>query len=119
MRQLLLAFSTAAILTTGALARSSQTTANFSGHWVVVDAKPARPGYDQFWFGTEAKVTHEGTKLAIVRIAPEPAREAHFDLSGSENHNVYTVQGRRIARDSRVTSKGTSLLISTDTATED
>ena len=119
MRVLFLPLTVIAALTVGLAARPSQATANFSGQWVLVAAKPARPGYDQFWFGTEAKVTHDGAKLEVVRIAPEPTREAGFDLGGSESHNVYTVGGQRIARDSRVTSKGTSLLISTDTTTPD
>ena len=119
MRVLFLPLTVIAVLTVGLAARPSQATANFSGQWELVAAKPARPGYDQFWFGIEAKVTHDGAKLEVVRVAPEPTREARFDVGGSESHNVYTVGGERIARDSRVTSKGTSLLISTDTTTPD
>ena len=95
MRVLFLPLTVIAVLTVGLAARPSQATANFSGQWELVAAKPARPGYDQFWFGTEAKVTHDGAKLEVVRVAPDPTREARFDVGG--RREPQRLHGRRPA----------------------
>ena len=107
--------------TTGAIdSRATvQTGPSFSGHWVLESVRPERPGYEQFWFGTEAKVTQEGTNLAISRVNPPPTREAKFTLDRKESRNEYIVDGKNVIRDSRATFNGGSLLISTDTTNLD
>jgi hypothetical protein len=98
-----------------ALPGARQAPVSFSGHWVLTSANPVRPAYDQFWFGTEATVTHEGTSLVITRLSPEPRREARFSLDRTESRNEYVVDGQRVIKDSRASLSGRSLLISTDT----
>ena len=89
----------------------------FVGRWVLVGAKPTRPGYDQFWMGTEAVITQTATTFEISRVAPAPERAAKFVL-GKEVRNSYVVNGQNVLRDSRVTLKDGLLLISTDTTTD-
>ena len=113
---LLLLFGTTGTVDSGA---GVQAAPSFSGHWVLTSMRPERPGYDQFWFGTEATVTHEGTSLSISRMSPPPAREAKFTLDRKESRNEYVVDGKKVIRDSRATSNGGSLLISTDTTNPD
>jgi len=96
-----------------------QATSPFTGHWVLASAAPARPGYDQFWFGTEAIVTHTATSLSITRVSPPPRREARFAFGGTESRNEYMVDGQRVIRDSRTTATADTLLISTDTTNAD
>jgi hypothetical protein len=96
---------------------SMSSTGNFAGRWVLVAAKPVRPGYDQFWVGTEVAITQTPETLEIVRIAPEPSRTATFVL-GKETQNAYVVNGRKVLRDSRATLRDGLLLISTDTTTD-
>jgi hypothetical protein len=86
---------------------------------VLTSVSPQRPEYDQFWLGTEAIVTHDGTSLVITRVSPAPQREARFTLDRTESRNEYVVGGERVTRDSRATSSGGSLLISTDTTKAD
>jgi hypothetical protein len=105
-----LAFGLAALQPT-----AGGTAVDFSGHWVLVSASPARPGYEQFWLGTDVVVTQQASKLRVSRTAPRPEREAAFILDGTESQNAYVVGGQRIVRDSRATWNGDSLLISTDT----
>ena len=97
---------------------AAQAPGDFSGHWVMVSATPARPGFEAFWLGTEAVVTRTGATLTITRIAPSPERKATFQLDGSESENVYTIEGARHIKHSRTTA-GATLLISTDTTTPD
>jgi hypothetical protein len=92
----------------------AQAQPAFAGHWVLVSMSPQRPAYDQFWFGTEARVTLTGTTLAIARVSPPPQREARFKF-GAESRNEYVVDGQKIVRDSRATLSRGTLLISTDT----
>jgi hypothetical protein len=113
---LLVLFGTTAAVDSGA---SVQTAPSFSGHWVLTSIRPERPDYDQFWFGTEAQVTQEGTVLSISRLNPPPAREARFTLDRKESRNEYVVDGEKVIRDSRATSNAGSLLISTDTTNAD
>jgi hypothetical protein len=94
-----------------------QTTAGFGGRWVLVAAKPVRPGYDQFWLGTEVDVTETARTVEIARIAPAPARTATFVL-GKETRNDYVVNGVNVQRDSRATLRDGLLLISTETTTD-
>jgi hypothetical protein len=96
---------------------SLSSTGNFAGTWVLVGAKPARPGYDQFWMGTEVKIVQTAETLEVLRIAPEPARTAKF-VFGKEVQNAYVVNGRTVVRDSRATLRDGLLLISTDTTTD-
>ena len=120
MRVLFLPLTVIAALTVGLAARPSQATANFWGEWVLRGGQ-ACPSWDSISLGSAPRQRSRTTARSseVVRVSPEPAREARFDLGGGESHNVYTVGGQRITRDSRVTSKGTSLLISTDTTTPD
>jgi hypothetical protein len=115
---LFLLFGATAAVTGGAPA-IFQSPSSFSGHWVLTSVSPARPGYDQFWLGTEATVTHRGASLVITRISPAPQREARFMLEGTESRNEYVISGQRLVRDSRATSSGSVLLISTDTSDAD
>src|SRR6188474_2952652 len=73
----------------------------FAGHWVLTSITPQRPGYEQFWFGTEARVTQTETTLVITRVSP-PQREARFTFN-AESHNEYGVDGQKIVRESRAT----------------
>jgi hypothetical protein len=100
-------------------AGTPQEPVGFSGHWLLTSAKPERPAYDQFWFGTEARVAHEGTSLVITRLSPEPRREARFSLDRTESRNEYVVNNQRLIKDSRASLSGRSLLISTDTTDPD
>jgi hypothetical protein len=92
---------------------------DFSGRWVLVSATPVRPGYEQFWLGTEAVITQTPTTLTIKRVVPLPERTGTFSLEGSESQNVYEVKGQRIVRDSRASWNGNTLLISSDTTLPD
>ena len=94
--------------------RQAPTPPAFAGHWILMSMSPERPGYDQFWFGTEARVTLTGTTLAIARVSPPPQREARFTFGG-DSRNEYVVDGQKIVRDSRATLSRGTLLISTDT----
>ena len=94
----------------------AQSDAAFAGRWVLVAAKPTRPGYDQFWLGTEAVVAQTATTVEITRAAPAPERHATFAL-GKETQNVYTLAGQKVVRDSRATLRDGLLLISTETTT--
>jgi hypothetical protein len=96
---------------------SMSSTGNFAGTWVLVDAKPARPGYDQFWMGTEVAITQTAETLETSRIAPGPPRTAKF-VFGKETQNAYVVNGGKLVRDSRATLRDGLLLISTDTTTD-
>jgi hypothetical protein len=92
-----------------------QPPSSFSGTWVLASIKPERPGYDNFWLGTEAAVTQSADGVVIVRVNPPPRREARFRLDGGESRNDYVVNGQRLIRDSRATLSRGLLLISTDT----
>jgi hypothetical protein len=91
-----------------------QPPSAFSGHWVLSSRSPERPGYDQFWVGTEATVVQDAAGLVITRLNPPPQREATFAF-GKESRNEYTVKDQRIIRDSRASLSAGLLLISTDT----
>ncbi|MET0164443.1 MAG: hypothetical protein ABW318_05495, partial [Vicinamibacterales bacterium] len=99
----------------------THTTAavDFSGRWVLVSATPSRPGYEQFWLGTEAAITQTPSSLSVRRLTPLPPRDARFALEGDESQNEYVVNGQRLIRHSRATWNGNTLLISTDTALSD
>ena len=99
----------------------THTTAavDFSGRWVLVSATPSRPGYEQFWLGTEAAITQTPSSLSVRRLTPLPPRDARFALEGDESQNEYVVNGQRLIRHSRATWNGNTLLISTDTALPD
>ena len=84
---------------------------------MLTSITPQRPGYDQFWFGTEARVTQTGTTLVIARVSP-PQREAQFTFN-ADSRNEYVVGGRKIVRESRATLSRGTLLISTDTVPPD
>src|SRR5688572_20489051 len=75
---------------------SPQATPAFTGHWVLTSATPARANYDQFWLGTEATITQDGSTLVITRLNPPPQREARFTLNAPESRNEYLEDGRRI-----------------------
>ena len=105
-------------LTTAIAARSAQAPKDFSGHWILTAATPARPGFDAFWLGTDAVVTQAGGTLTITRALPVPERRATFQLDGSESENAYAIDGLKHIKSSR-TTLGTTLLISTDTTTPD
>ncbi len=107
-----------AFILAGAAAASRQAPASFAGDWVLTSISPQRPAYDQFWFGTEARVTRTGTTLTITRVSPPPAREARFTF-GAESRNEYVVNGQKLVRDSRATLGRDTLLISTDTTPPD
>ena len=96
-----------------AVATGTQAPPAFAGHWVLISISPQRPGYDQFWLGTEARVAQTDTTLVITRVGPPP-REARFTFA-AESRNEYIVDGQRIVRDSRATLSRDTLLISTDT----
>jgi hypothetical protein len=102
----------------GVAAPHGQSQPDLTGRWVLVSASPMRVGYDQFWLGTEASVVQTAQTFEIFRVGPPPERRARFVL-GTESQNVYTLEGRRIVRDSRATYSADLLLISTDTTTED
>lgn len=93
---------------------SLEAPGSFAGHWVLSSISPQRPAYDQFWFGTEARVTQNRTTLMITRLTPPPQREARFTL-GAESQNEYVVNGQKVMRNSRATLSRDTLLISTDT----
>jgi hypothetical protein len=92
---------------------------DFSGRWTLVSASPVRPGYEQFWLGTETLIKQTPASLRITRLSPLPQREATFTLDGNESQNEYVVEGQRQVRDSRATWNANSLLISTDTTLPD
>ena len=96
---------------------SMSSTGNFAGTWVLVNFKPARPGYDQFWMGTEVAITQTAETIEVSRMAPEPLRTAKF-VFGKETQNAYVVNGKKVLRDSRTTLRDGLLLISTDTTTD-
>jgi len=95
-----------------------QSLGSFAGHWVLTSISPQRTTYDQFWFGTEARITQTETTLVITRVSPPPQREAQFTF-GAESHNEYIVNGQKLVRDSRATLSRDTLLISTDTTPPD
>ncbi len=103
-----------AVVAAAGLAPGTQAPPAFAGHWVLISVGPRRPAYDQFWFGTEARVTQTDTTLVITRVSPPPQREARFTF-GAESHNEYLVDGQKVVRDSRATLSRGTLLISTDT----
>ena len=90
----------------------------FTGHWMLISISPERPGYDQFWFGSEAAVVQTATTLLITRVNPPSGREARFTF-GEESRNEYVVNGQKLVRDSRATLSRGTLLISTDTIPAD
>lgn len=98
-------------------ARDATSSGNFAGRWVLVGAKPMRPGYEQFWMGTEATVTQTPETIEILQVAPMPERRARF-VFGKETQNEYVVNGQKVQRDSRVTLRDGLLLVSTDTTTD-
>lgn len=95
-----------------------QALGSFAGHWVLTSISPQRPAYDQFWLGTEVRVTQTETTLVITRVSPVPEREARFTF-GAESRNEYVVNGQKLVRDSRATLSRDTLLISTDTTPPD
>lgn len=109
----LLACTVTIIVAAGVVA-SNQPPVSFAGDWVLTSFNPQRPAYDQFWLGTEARVTQTETTLVITRVNPPPQREARFTF-GAESHNEYVFNGQKLVRDSRVTLSRDTLLISTDT----
>ena len=117
------ALAVLALAYVGLLTASAETrviaAVDFSGRWVFVSAAPVRPGYEQFWLGTEATITQTPSTLSIRRLTPLPQRDARFALGGDETQNEYVVNGQRLIRNSRATWNGNSLLISTDTALPD
>ncbi len=114
----LLALAYVGLLTANTETRGAAAV-DFSGRWVLVSAAPVRPGYEQFWLGTEATITQTSSSLSIKRLAPLPQRDARFALDGEESRNEYVVNGQRLIRNSRATWNGNTLLISTDTALPD
>ena len=106
-----------AVAAVAAVMPGAQASPDFAGHWVLTSISPQRPAYDQFWLGTEARVTQTGTTLVITRVSP-PQREARFTF-GAESRNEYIVEGQPIVRDSRATLSRDTLLISTDTTPPD
>jgi hypothetical protein len=99
--------------------RQVSAAVDFSGRWILVSASPVRPGYEQFWLGTETLIKQTPASLSITRLSPPPQREARFTLDGNESQNEYVLNGQRQVRDSRATWNGNSLLISTDTTLPD
>jgi hypothetical protein len=106
-------------LLTGHAETRTTMAVDFSGRWVLVSATPVRPGYEQFWLGTEAAITQTASSLSVRRTTPLPQRDARFGLEGDESQNEYVVNGQRLIRHSRATWNGNTLLISTDTALAD
>ena len=117
-RILWLLASASTIIVTALVAAATQAAPSFAGQWVLTSISPQRPAYDQFWFGTEARVTQTETTLVITRLGPPPQREARFTF-GAESHNEYVVNGQKLVRDSRATLSRDTLLISTDTTPPD
>jgi hypothetical protein len=115
---LVLLLSAAAVAAAAAVSSATQAPPAFAGHWVLISLTPQRPAYDQFWLGTEARITQTHTTLTVTRVSPPPQREARFTL-GAESRNEYIVAGQQIVRDSRATLSRGTLLISTDTTTPD
>jgi hypothetical protein len=109
-----LVFVVSAVAATAGGTPENQASPAFAGHWLLIAVSPQREAYDQFWFGTEARVTQTDTTLVIRRVSPPPQREARFTF-GAENRNEYLVDGQKIVRDSRATLSRGTLLISTDT----
>jgi len=68
---------------------------DFSGRWVLESAAPVRPGYEQFWLGTEATITQTPSSLSVRRLTPLPQRDARFPLDRDETQNEYVVNGQR------------------------
>ena len=114
-----LALLAALVVAFGSASLGQQSSTAFTGHWVLTSATPARANYDQFWLGTEATITQDGSTLVITRLNPPPQREARFTLNAPESRNEYLEDGRRIAKASRATLSRGMLLISTDTAEPD
>ena len=114
----LLALVYVGLLTASAETRTTMAV-DFSGRWVLVSATPSRPGYEQFWLGTEATITQTPSSLSVRRLTPLPQRDARFALDGDESQNEYVVNGQRLIRNSRATWNGNTLLISTDTTLPD
>src|SRR5262245_6945030 len=95
----------------------TQAPPAFAGHWVLTSITPQRPAYDQFWFGTEARVAQTETTLVITRLSP-PQREARFTFN-AESRNEYGADSQKSVRESRATLSRGTLLISTDTVPPD
>ena len=110
--------SAATFIIAATIVASSQARGSFAGDWVLASISPQRTTYDQFWFGTEARVTQTETTLVITRVSPLPQREARFTFGG-ESRNEYVVNGQKLVRDSRATLSRDTLLISTDTTPAD
>jgi len=102
------------VIVAAGVATLAQAPPSFAGHWVLTSISPQRTAYDQFWFGTEARVTQTETTLVITRVSPPPQCEGRFTF-GAESHNEYIVNGQKLVRDSRATLSRGTLLISTDT----
>jgi len=113
-----LALAYVGLLTANAETRATAAV-DFSGRWVLVSAAPVRPGYEQFWLGTEATITQTPSTLSMRRLTPPPQRDARFALDGDESRNEYVVNDQPLIRTSRATWNGNTLLISTDTALPD
>jgi hypothetical protein len=113
-----LALLLSAVATHEGVVPGNQVSPSFAGHWVLTSISPQRPAYDQFWFGTEARVAQTDTTLVITRVSPAPQREARFTF-GAEVRNEYIVEGKKMVRDSRATLSRGTLLISTDTTPPD
>ena len=114
----ILALTYVGLLTANAETRTTMAV-DFSGRWVLVSATPVRPGYEQFWLGTEATITQTPSTLSLRRLTPLPQRDARFALDGDESQNEYVEKGQRLIRKSRATWNGNTLLISSDTALPD
>src|SRR3954463_14210124 len=99
------------VIVAAGVAAGSQAPGSFDGYWVLTSISPQRPAYDQFWLGTEARVTQTETTLVIMRMSPQPQREARFTF-GAENQNEYVVNEQKLVRDSRATLSRGTLLIS-------
>jgi hypothetical protein len=87
-----LALLLSAVATHEGVVPGNQVSPSFAGHWVLTSISPQRPAYDQFWFGTEARVAQTDTTLVITRVSPAPQREARFTF-GAEVRNEYIVEG--------------------------
>jgi hypothetical protein len=107
-----------AVIVAAGVAAGSQAPGAFDGQWVLTSISPQRSAYDQFWLGTEARVTQTETTLVITRVSPPPHRDARFTF-GAESHNEYVVNGQTLVRDSRATLSRGTLLISTATTPPD
>src|SRR4051812_41463625 len=60
------------VIVAAGVATGTQPPGSFDGHWVLTSISPQRPAYDQFWLGTEARVTQTETTLVITAHHPAP-----------------------------------------------